>query len=265
MANLNATDGDIIKSQSQFAIYTNSIGWKGSLTYLKVGEGYMMRINTPQNFTYPEYLNRSTGKKVSAKGTIEATSINWASEAEEDIISTDYAQFANTMNAVVRLPEGYQTLAFYNQSGQLRGNSKTINIQGVDLAFITIYGNQPEKLTAFIGTGETLLGTTKTISFSSDSILGSIANPIVIDVLEEKINIYPNPFQNELSIAIETKKSEQVGIIIRNLLGQEVYKKVSEIKLGTSILKINPILPAGIYIINIETADQLEVQKIIKI
>lgn len=265
LANLNATDGDIIKSQSQFAIYTTSIGWKGSLTYLKVGEGYMMRINTPQNFTYPQYLNKSTAKKVSAKGTIEVTSINLAVEGEEDVISSDYAQFANTMNAVVKLPKGYQTLAFYNNLGELRGNSKTITIQGVDLAFITIYGNQPEKLTAFIGTGETLLGTTKTISFSSDSILGSIASPIVIDELEEKISIYPNPFQNELSIAIETKKSEQVSIIIRNLLGQEVYKKVSEINLGTSVLKINPNLPVGIYIINIETADQMEMQKIIKI
>jgi hypothetical protein len=265
LANLNATDGDIIKSQSQFAIYTTSIGWKGSLTYLKVGEGYMMRINTPQNFTYPEYLNKSTAKKVSAKGTIEATSISLAIEGEEDIISSDYTQFSNTMNAVVKLPKGYQTLAFYNDLGELRGNSKTINIQGVDLAFITIYGNQPEKLTAFIGTGETLLGTTKTISFSSDSILGSIANPILIDVLEEKISIYPNPFQNELSIAIETKKSEQVTIVIRNLLGQEVYKKVSEITLGASVLKINPNLPAGIYIINIETADQMVMQKIIKI
>jgi hypothetical protein len=230
-----------------------------------VGEGYMMRINTPQNFTYPEYLNKSTAKKVLAKGTIEETSINLAIEGEEDVISSDYNQFPNTMNAVVKLPKGYQSLAFYNNLGELRGNSKTINIQGVDLAFITIYGNQPEKLTAFIGTGKTLLGTTKTISFSSDSILGSITNPILIDMLEEKISIYPNPFQNELSIAIETKKSEQVRIIIHNMLGQEVYKKVSEINLGASVLKINPNLPAGIYIINIETADQMEIQKIIKI
>lgn len=265
LANLNATDGDIIKSQSQFAIYTNSIGWKGSLTYLKVGEGYMMRINTPQNFSYPEYLNRLTGKKVTTKGTIQNTANSLFKEEEETSLIADYSQFYNTMNAVVRLPEGYENLSFYNQSGQLRGNSKTINVEGVNLAFITIYGNQSEKLTAYIGTGDTLLGTTKTINFTSDSVLGNIKNPVVIDSFEEKINIYPNPFQNELNIAIETKSSKEVTIVIRNLLGQELFNKGFEINFGASILKLNPNLPAGIYIINVAIAGQVEVQKIIKI
>lgn len=265
LANLNATDGDIIKSQSQFAIYTNSIGWKGSLTYLKAGEGYMLRINTPQNFTYPEYLNRSTGKKAIIKGAIQTASINLVPEEEQSNISTDYTQFPNTMNAVVRLPEGYQTLAFYNHLGQLRGNSKTINVQGVDLAFITLYGDKSERLTAFIGTDESLLETSKTISFLSDSMLGSIANPIVIDSFEEKINIYPNPFQNELSIAIETKKSGRVTAVINNLLGQELYNKMFEINPGSSVLKINSNLPSGIYIIHVVTDSQTETQKIIKI
>jgi hypothetical protein len=265
LANLNATDGDIIKSQSQFAIYTNSIGWKGSLTYLKVGEGYMMRINTPQNFSYPEYLNRLTGKIVTTKGTIQNTANSLFKEEEEISLLTEYSQFYNTMNAVVRLPEGYENLSFYNQSGQLRGNSKTINVEGVNLAFITIYGNQSEKLTAYIGTGDTLLGTAKTINFTSDSVLGNIKNPIVIDNFEEKINIYPNPFQNELNIAIETKSSKEVTIVIRNLLGQELFNKVFEINFGASVLKLNPNLPAGIYIIHVATAGQVEVQKIIKL
>ncbi len=265
LANLNATDGDIIKSQSQFAIYTNSIGWKGSLTYLKVGEGYMMRINTPQIFSYPEYLNRLTGKKVTTKGSIQNTANSLFKEGEESSLLTRYSQFYNTMNAVVRLPEGYENLSFYNQSGQLRGNSKTINVEGVNLAFITIYGNQSEKLTAYIGTGDTLLGTSKTINFTSDSVLGNIKNPIVIDSFEEKINIYPNPFQNELNIAIETKSSKEVKIVIRNLLGQELFNKGFEINFGASILKLNPNLPAGIYIIHVATAGQVGVQKIIKI
>lgn len=264
LANLNATDGDIIKSQSQFAIYTTSIGWKGSLNYLKVGEGYMMRINTPQNFTYPEYLNKSIGKIVSDKGTFEENSINLVVDGEDEIISSIYAQFANTMNAVVKLPKGYQKLAFYNNLGQLRGNSKTINIQGVDLAFITIFGNQPEKLTAYIGNGEKLLATTKIINFSSDSILGSITNPVVIDGLEEKINIYPNPFENELNIAIETKKSDKLTVVINNVLGQEVFIGVYEINPGISVLKINPNLPNGIYIVNVTGVGKTEVQKIIK-
>jgi hypothetical protein len=109
------------------------------------------------------------------------------------------------------------------------------------------------------------LGTAKTINFTSDSVLGNIKNPIVIDNFEEKINIYPNPFQNELNIAIETKSSKEVTIVIRNLLGQELFNKVFEINFGASVLKLNPNLPAGIYIIHVASAGQVEVQKIIKI
>ncbi|PQB09088.1 hypothetical protein BST83_00075 [Polaribacter filamentus] len=43
LANLDASDGDFIKSQSLFAIYSPAIGWKGSLSYLKSGEGYMLK------------------------------------------------------------------------------------------------------------------------------------------------------------------------------------------------------------------------------
>ena len=55
----NASDGDIIKSQHEFAIFTegaNGTGeWTGSLRYMKPGEGYMLyRQNTDTvTFRYP--------------------------------------------------------------------------------------------------------------------------------------------------------------------------------------------------------------------
>ncbi len=55
----NASDGDIIKSQHEFAIFTegaNGTGeWTGSLRYMKPGEGYMLyRQNTDSvTFRYP--------------------------------------------------------------------------------------------------------------------------------------------------------------------------------------------------------------------
>jgi hypothetical protein len=48
-------------------------------------------------------------------------------------------------------------------------------------------------------------------------------------------------------------------------LGQELFNKVFEINFGASVLKLNPNLPAGIYIIHVASAGQVEVQKIIKI
>ena len=60
-----ATVGDIIKSQSEFAILTeDGTGnrmWKGTLSYLHVGEGYMIKHNGDDEirFSYPEYANVS--------------------------------------------------------------------------------------------------------------------------------------------------------------------------------------------------------------
>jgi hypothetical protein len=257
LANLNVSDGDFIKSQSLFAIYSSAIGWKGSLTYLKAGEGYMIKIGTAQKFTYPEYLNRTVNKISSPKnGRIGS--------AEDAVLSNQYAQFPNTMSAVVQLPEGFENLAFYNESGQLRGNSQTQNIDGTDLAFITIYGNKPEKLTAHIGSGNTTQATTKSVSFSTDAILGSISNPVVIDLPIEKVSVSPNPFHNDLEIAIEAENSGDAHIVINNMLNQVVFNGTFEIQRGATILKIHPNITNGIYILRVEVAGKMVSQKIIK-
>ena len=55
------SNGDIIKSQSEFAILSvDAFGnkqWKGTLKYLRVGEGYMLKRNADSEatFYYPEY------------------------------------------------------------------------------------------------------------------------------------------------------------------------------------------------------------------
>lgn len=257
LANLNVSDGDFIKSQSLFAIYSPSTGWKGSLTYLKAGEGYMIKTNTAQRFTYPEYLNRISNKISSPKnGRISGT--------EDEILSNEYAQLPNTMSAIVQLPDSFENLAFYNETGQLRGNTTTQNIEGKNLAFITIYGNQPEKLTAYIGTGNNAQATTKSVSFSNNDILGTIANPIVIDLSKEKVSVSPNPFHNELEIAIDAEESGDAKIMINNMLNQEVYNGTFEIYSGATVLKIHPNIANGIYILRVEIAGKMIVQKIIK-
>ena len=57
-----ASDGDIIKSQSEFAVLSvDALGnkqWRGSLEYLRVGEGYMLKRNQDDEvtFRYPVYF-----------------------------------------------------------------------------------------------------------------------------------------------------------------------------------------------------------------
>lgn len=267
LANLNASDGDLIKSQSLFAIYSSAVGWKGSLTYLKAGEGYMLSTSVPQRFTYPEYLNRVNTKTNSAK-VLKQNSVkvfNVAEDkAENTLLSAGYAKFANTMSAVVKLPEGYQDLSFYNASGELRGQIQTQNVEGKDLAFITIYGEQPEKLTAYIGTGSNLQATSKSISFKADAILGSVADPIVIDFLTEKVSVFPNPFHQDFEVVVDSKEAGEAKIVIYNMLNQKLYESTAKINKGVNVLKVYPTIPAGVYLLKLQIADKVILQKIIK-
>ena len=59
------SEGDIIKSQNEFAVLTTDTygnrSWRGTLQYLRVGEGYMLKHNTDNEvqFCYPIYLGAS--------------------------------------------------------------------------------------------------------------------------------------------------------------------------------------------------------------
>ncbi|MBR7029206.1 MAG: hypothetical protein IKI05_07380 [Bacteroidaceae bacterium] len=60
-----AAAGDIIKSQSEFAVLTidasGNRSWRGTLQFMKVGEGYMLKRNADDivTFMYPTYFGQS--------------------------------------------------------------------------------------------------------------------------------------------------------------------------------------------------------------
>ncbi len=264
LANLNASDGDVIKSQSAFAIYSTIAGWKGSLTYLRAGEGYMLYTAIAQKFSYPEYLNRLNAKTTSSIG-VKKNKIVVSGENEEFVpVSNSYARFAHTMSAVVQLPEGIRDLSFYSSSGELRGQVQTQNINGRDLAFITIYGEQSERLTAYVGSGSNTRTTPKMIDFSPDAILGSIANPVIIELPAERVRVYPNPFDRDFEVTFDSNQEGEATWQISNMSGNIVLERTSKIIRGANVIRIHPDVPAGVYILRIKMADKMIYQKIIK-
>jgi hypothetical protein len=165
----------------------------------------------------------------------------------------------------VKLPEGFNELYFYNSLGELRGDCKTMKMDGQDLAFITIYGDKPEKLTAYIGANNNTQATTKNISFSADAIMGSIANPILIELPKQEINIYPSPFHEELKVAINSKDKGEAKVVIYNMVtSQVVYKHEFNINTGNNNLVLFPNVPTGAYLIRVEIGDKVVLNKILK-
>jgi len=279
LANLNPSEGDLIKSQNLFSIYSSAArAWKGSLTYLNQSEGYMIKVATAQALTYPSYLNKVNEalpyiqiigeQKVVVNGGGNPSDVVYINHDTRSTptIAADYSKFASNMNAVVKLPEGFNELYFYNDAGELRGNTTTIKVDGKDLAFITIYGDKPENVTAFIGANNAKQATSKTFNFSTDAIWGSIARPIVIELPKNEISIYPNPFQEELKVAINSKEKGEAKVTIYNLAtSQTYYNNVFKVNAGANIFKLRPNVPAGAYVVNVKIGELVLFNKVIKI
>jgi len=277
LANLNPADGDLIKSQSLFAIYSSEArAWKGTLTYLNQSEGYMIKVANAQTLTYPSYINKINarsaapikiiGQKEIVINGSNANKVKGSNDGVKPtfVLSADYSKFANTMNAVVKLPEGFDELYFYNDAHELRGNCKTINVAGQDLAFITIYGEKPEILTAFIGSNNRNQQTTKTFKFASDVLLGTIAEPILIELNKQEFSIYPNPFHDELKVVLDSKEKGETNIVIYSITGQTLFDRNFDVNAGTNVLMIQPKLPTGTYVMSVQVDGKVTLNKILK-
>ena len=181
------------------------------------------------------------------------------------LIFADYSKFPNNMNAVVKLPDGFDELYFYNDAGELRGNTKTIKVDGQDLAFITIYGDKPEKLTAHIAANNTKIETAKFFSFSSDAILGTITKPILIELPKQEMSIFPNPFHEELKVNIKSEEKVLVKISIFSMVSSlKYYENTFNVNVGVNMLRLRPNVPTGTYVIKIQMGDKVFLNKIIK-
>lgn len=95
----NASAGDIIKSQSEFAMLSVDAGgnkvWKGTLKYLRVGEGYMLKRNasTSASFLYPKYLSggryATTTTNVKARGMANCSGTSMTMVAVADGVQVE--------------------------------------------------------------------------------------------------------------------------------------------------------------------------------
>jgi hypothetical protein len=252
LAYFNANDGDVIKSQNLFAIYDPIIGWNGTLKYLEAGKGYMIKSTQQQTFKYPDYLEKSNTKKI-------------ASNSKQETIASEFKMYSQNMNAVVLLPKGFDELFVYDARGVLKGVTKSQAVDGKQLSFITIFGDNTEELYFTLGDGFTKKGTSKSFVFKGNDVLGTIANPIILEEVSKSENsIYPNPFETTLNIELYADKKQEVNVHLYSVNGQLVFSKKMIIESGKNVISISPNIPQGVYIVKAGIDGKLVKTKAIK-
>ena len=258
LVNLNATDGDIIKAKSCFAIYADGSGWFGSLHTLNPGVGLMYHSlsNQTQNLVYGE---GSRGFELRE---------NLTAERNHFVPSVANYPYNMSVMAVVNMDgeelssENYELAAFAN--GECRGSAKLMYIAPLDryMAFLTVAGDDATQLSFGLydaSNGTVCFDTDDVLTYSNNTIAGSMDEPYMINFREttganefaSRIRIYPNPVSRDevLNLVMPTEDLGKARVEIVNAFGQTVSSVYAP---STQTIAVPET--AGVYLLRVTVA-----------
>lgn len=268
LSNINAQQGDMVKSQKSYANYYQGYGWYGSLNTIKPGDGLMFKSmsDNPMTFTYPV----ATGSKELAEN-LTGENNHW--------VPNVYAYQSNmTVMAVVEMEgielasDNYELAAFVN--GECRGSIELMYAEPLNrfVAFLTVSGEEVANM--YFGlynkeTGEEFFNTNTSLTFNADAMVGDPDEPFVIgfrdssaiNELGNAMKIYPNP----VSIG------EKVNVLISNSMRPvrieivDAIGKIVSVESSTNWpASIAVPASAGVYTVRIITEDNgVMIQKMV--
>ena len=260
LSNLNASEGDVVKSQSTFATYSTNDGWSGSLNQLMPGMGLMYQSHNSQPVTF----NYGVGMSRALKANLTAEHNHWV---------PDIHAYPSNMSimAVVELngeelqDERYE-LAVFNGS-ECRGSARLAYVPSLRryVAFLTVTGEDDVDLYLALYdtmTGKAYYNTTDCPNFEANAVLGSLSMPFVArfggttDVDEwdaPNIELYPNPvvaghlFQMEMPAECQGARVSIVNALGAVISTTDVYDEPVTLRA--------PAVP-GVYTVRIVTDKQ---------
>ena len=100
-----------------------------------------------------------------------------------------------------------------------------------------------------------------------DNVKFRTGAPVAIEDLmdQSKLSVFPNPVSNKLNVSMSMKRNDKVTFAVVNTLGQEVYSVTKDVNSGNQVIDIDASqLAAGMYILNIKTAEGAVQQKFTK-
>jgi len=205
-----ASEGDVIKSQNEFAIATRTgtgqLVWKGSLQYMETGKGYMLKRLAADtvSFSYPLYLsdNRYSGKTTAPRR-----------------IANHSTRTASTMNIVATISgvdiQAGDLLTVYNGADRLA--EAVADEDGIYYLNIGYDNRTTAPLTFCIERGETLVAMTSSkIDYVDNLVLGMPNQPTLIDFAGIDPSRYNDGRWYTISGILLPSAPKQSGVYIHN-------------------------------------------------
>jgi hypothetical protein len=211
LSSLQPENNDIIKSQHEFAVYSELQGWIGSLNYLSPGQGYVLYSTNEGVLQYSQSMNFKTAVEN------EATDI--------DLPNTE-TNMCMIIDAEIDNPEMYRVHA-YDENG-LCGYADPFTMPDGEVRFfLTVNSHAPESI-QFAAQGMfNHLDANEIVYYDAEAILGSMEKPFVLSfdksgAPDTQIAVFPNPFKTELKISLYLYEKQTVNLKLYNALGQVI-------------------------------------------
>ena len=259
LAGYDAKEGDIVKSQTQMAMYSGNLGWIGSLTYMENGKGYMLQRQSQDDAQLQYPSKTSVGRKAKA-----------VKSADEP---TAYFPYSANMTAVVEvegveLQQGDRLVSYV--AGEPRGYAEAIALpDGRSVFMLTIGGDKPEAVDVTIERdGDVVAKAPSAVSYAANSNVGTLSEPMRISFLgtEGGLYIYPSPFYSQLKIRATVDRDAYTDVYVSDMSGKRIVAW-NDCNTGGNVditWNAGNSVPAGVYIVSIAVDGNVYSMKAIK-
>lgn len=263
LAGYDAKEGDIVKSQTQVAMYSGNLGWIGSLTYMENGKGYMLQRQSQDDAQLQYPSKTSVGRKAKA-----------AMAAAKNADGTNaYFPYSANMTAVVEvegvsLQQGDRLVSYVG--GEPRGYAEGITLpDGRTIFMLAVGGDKPEAMDVTIERGGNIIAKAPSaISYAANSNVGTINEPMHISFLgtEGGLYVYPSPFYSQLKIRAMVDRDAYADVYVTDMSGKRVVAW-NDCNAGGNVditWNAGNTVPAGVYIVSISVDGNVYSMKVIK-
>lgn len=263
LAGYDAKEGDIVKSQTQMAMYSGNLGWIGSLTYMENGKGYMLQRQSQDDAQLQYPSKTSVGRKAKA-----------AMAAAKNADGTNaYFPYSANMTAVVEvegvsLQQGDHLVSYVG--GEPRGYAEGITLpDGRTIFMLAVGGDKPEAVDVTIERGGNIIAKAPSvISYAANSNVGTINEPMHISFLgtEGGLYVYPSPFHSQLKIRAMVDRDAYADVYVTDMSGKRVVAW-NDCNAGGNVditWNAGNTVPSGVYIVSIAVDGNVYSMKAIK-
>jgi len=296
MSSLNPLDGDVIKSQQNFAQFVPTIGWIGNLDFMSPLNGYLLRTGNPGTLVYPNIFDFDAPltSSRSIAGSADLFDPSFVSEIHEEtspfehweVNPRDYEFSMNAIAVVVDdmdrnlLNDGDEVAAFYN--GEVRGSGTAKYVEAFDkfMLFLTVYSNTDGEMMHFRyfdSDSEEVYDLAETLYFSTNKLVGEVTqpfefnlSPVSTEELEELtgtsvLSIHPNPTRGKVYINYFSNIHENVVISVRDSRGMRIDLLEKEVNPGQNTFEWDGgiSLPAGLFYLSLKSEQGTQSRKLI--